>query len=138
MAAVTRFSPRSIALFRREPAPSVSDSQITRFLPKRRRVLRSIAVEAKICDRVDRNVIVRRTKGWEWAVKNSFSSARQPTGGVSSRDHVVGSLFGICAYDAAETEEVELALTGVFALPGGQRPDYRRHQSLVDHCGRPL
>jgi predicted RecA/RadA family phage recombinase len=41
-----------------------------------------------------------------------------PTGGVKSGDGiVVGALFGICATDAAQTEEVEIALTGVFELP---------------------
>ena len=41
-----------------------------------------------------------------------------PTGGVSSGDGIiVGALFGICAYDAAQTEEVEIAVVGVFELP---------------------
>ncbi|OSM07357.1 DUF2190 family protein [Magnetofaba australis] len=41
-----------------------------------------------------------------------------PTGGVSSGDGVlVGGLFGICAYDAAESEAVEVRLTGVVELP---------------------
>lgn len=40
-----------------------------------------------------------------------------PTGGVKSGDGiVVGALFGICATDAAQTEEVEIALTGVFEM----------------------
>jgi predicted RecA/RadA family phage recombinase len=40
-----------------------------------------------------------------------------PTGGVKSGDLiVVGALAGICATDAAQTEDVEIALTGVFTL----------------------
>jgi predicted RecA/RadA family phage recombinase len=41
-----------------------------------------------------------------------------PTGGVKSGDGiVVGALFGICATDAAEAAEVEIAIVGVFELP---------------------
>jgi predicted RecA/RadA family phage recombinase len=41
-----------------------------------------------------------------------------PTGGLSSGDGVlVGGLFGVAAYDAAEGAEVEVQLKGVFRLP---------------------
>ncbi|MBX6321994.1 MAG: DUF2190 family protein [Rhodospirillaceae bacterium] len=41
-----------------------------------------------------------------------------PTGGVSSGDGViVGSLFGVAAFTAAEGENVEIATTGVYELP---------------------
>ena len=41
-----------------------------------------------------------------------------PTGGVSSGDLiVVGSLAGVCAYDAAQGAEVEVTVVGVFELP---------------------
>ncbi len=41
-----------------------------------------------------------------------------PTGGVSSGDGiVVGNLFGVCTYDAAEATKVEVALIGVWQLP---------------------
>ena len=40
-----------------------------------------------------------------------------PTGGVSSGDLIiVGAIAGVCAYDAPQTEEVEIAVTGVFEL----------------------
>jgi predicted RecA/RadA family phage recombinase len=41
-----------------------------------------------------------------------------PTGGVASGDGViVGSLFGIAAFTAAEGEAVEIATRGVYVLP---------------------
>lgn len=41
-----------------------------------------------------------------------------PTGGVTSGDGViVGSLFGVAAFTAAEDEAVEIATRGVYALP---------------------
>jgi predicted RecA/RadA family phage recombinase len=41
-----------------------------------------------------------------------------PTGGVASGDGViVGSLFGIAAFTAAEGEAVEIATRGVYILP---------------------
>jgi predicted RecA/RadA family phage recombinase len=41
-----------------------------------------------------------------------------PAGGVKSGDGlIVGSVFGVCAYDADEADAVEVALTGVFELP---------------------
>lgn len=41
-----------------------------------------------------------------------------PTGGVKSGDGIlVGSLFGVAAYDAAEGAEFESSLVGVYALP---------------------
>lgn len=41
-----------------------------------------------------------------------------PAGGVKSGDALlVGSLFGVAAYDAAAGEEVETSLVGVYALP---------------------
>ena len=53
---------------------------------------------------------------------SEVATLTSPAGGVSSGDpFVVGNLLGICAYDATETEEVELALTGVFGLPKASR-----------------
>lgn len=41
-----------------------------------------------------------------------------PDGGVVSGQAVlIGSLFGVCQYDAAAGDEVEVALVGVFDLP---------------------
>lgn len=41
-----------------------------------------------------------------------------PAGGVSSGDGVrIGSVFGVAAYDAAEGDEIELTVVGVFDLP---------------------
>jgi predicted RecA/RadA family phage recombinase len=41
-----------------------------------------------------------------------------PTGGVTSGDPVlIGALFGVAAFTAAETAEVELVTEGVFTLP---------------------
>lgn len=41
-----------------------------------------------------------------------------PTGGVISGQAIlVGALFGVCAHDAAEGAEVEIAVTGVFEIP---------------------
>lgn len=41
-----------------------------------------------------------------------------PAGGVRSGDGIlVGSLFGVAAYDAAAGEEVEVSLVGVYELP---------------------
>lgn len=41
-----------------------------------------------------------------------------PTGGVTSADGViVGSLFGIAAFTAAEGEPVEIATRGIYVLP---------------------
>jgi predicted RecA/RadA family phage recombinase len=57
-------------------------------------------------------------------------AATAPTGGVSSGDGI-GNLFGICATDADQTEEVELSLTGVL----GQWPDRRWCEGLVKHHG---
>jgi predicted RecA/RadA family phage recombinase len=55
-----------------------------------------------------------------------------PTGGVPSGDGIViGNLFGICATDADQAEEVELSLTGVL----GQWPDGRAREGLVEHHG---
>jgi predicted RecA/RadA family phage recombinase len=40
-----------------------------------------------------------------------------PTGGISSGDGVlVGSLFGVAAFDAEESESVEIQTTGVMVL----------------------
>lgn len=45
-------------------------------------------------------------------------SITAPAGGVMGGDFViVGSLFGIAAYDAAEGENAEIVTTGVFELP---------------------
>ena len=45
------------------------------------------------------------------------SRSLAPAGGVKSgQPLLVGSLFGVCSYDAAEGESVELALEGVFDL----------------------
>jgi predicted RecA/RadA family phage recombinase len=55
-----------------------------------------------------------------------------PACGVSRGDgSVIGNLFGICATDADQTEEVELSLTGVL----GQRSDRRGREGLVEHHG---
>jgi len=41
-----------------------------------------------------------------------------PTGGIASGDGlIVGSIFGIAAYSAAEGDPLELATTGVYKLP---------------------
>jgi predicted RecA/RadA family phage recombinase len=41
-----------------------------------------------------------------------------PSGGVKSGDGVlIGSLFGVAAYNAAEGEDVEVSLEGVYELP---------------------
>ncbi len=41
-----------------------------------------------------------------------------PVGGVSSGDGVlIGSLFGVATYDAAEGESLEIQMTGVMSLP---------------------
>jgi predicted RecA/RadA family phage recombinase len=41
-----------------------------------------------------------------------------PAGGVKSGDPIlVGALFGVCATDAAEGADVEIATEGVFDLP---------------------
>ena len=41
-----------------------------------------------------------------------------PTGGVSSGDGVlIGSLFGVATFDAAEGESLEIQVTGVMSLP---------------------
>ena len=41
-----------------------------------------------------------------------------PTGGVVSGDGVlIGSLFGVAAFDAEESESVEIQTTGVMVLP---------------------
>ena len=41
-----------------------------------------------------------------------------PSGGVKSGDAVhVGSLFGVCNFDAAAGADVEVSLTGVWQLP---------------------
>ena len=41
-----------------------------------------------------------------------------PTGGIASGDGlIVGSIFGIAAYSAAEGDPLELAITGVYKLP---------------------
>lgn len=41
-----------------------------------------------------------------------------PAGGVvSGNPYLIGALFGVAAYDAAEGAQGELALTGVFDLP---------------------
>ena len=41
-----------------------------------------------------------------------------PTGGiVSGAGIIVGSLFGVAAFTAAESEPVEIATTGVYELP---------------------
>jgi predicted RecA/RadA family phage recombinase len=41
-----------------------------------------------------------------------------PTGGITSGDGViVGSLFGVAAFSAAEGEPVEIATVGVYELP---------------------
>ncbi len=41
-----------------------------------------------------------------------------PTGGIASgQGLIVGSIFGIAAYSAAEGDPVELATTGVYKLP---------------------
>lgn len=41
-----------------------------------------------------------------------------PTGGVlSGGGMLVGSIFGVAAYDAAQGADVECALTGIFELP---------------------
>ena len=43
-----------------------------------------------------------------------------PAGGVRSGEGVlIGSLFGVAAYDAAEGAEFESSLVGVYALPKG-------------------
>ena len=56
-------------------------------------------------------------------MKNYINSGKSitviaPTGGVSSGDGVlIGSLFGVAAFDAAESEDVEIQTTGVMVLP---------------------
>ena len=41
-----------------------------------------------------------------------------PTGGIASGDAlIVGSIFGIAAFTAAEGDPVEISTTGVFQLP---------------------
>ena len=41
-----------------------------------------------------------------------------PTGGISSGEGVlIGSLFGVAAFDAEESESVEIQTTGVMVLP---------------------
>lgn len=41
-----------------------------------------------------------------------------PTGGIASGEGlIVGSIFGVAAYSAADGEPVELATTGVYKLP---------------------
>lgn len=41
-----------------------------------------------------------------------------PSGGIASGDGmIVGSIFGIAAYSAAEGDPLELATTGVYKLP---------------------
>ncbi len=41
-----------------------------------------------------------------------------PSGGVvSGAGLIVGNIFGVCAFDADQTEEVEIAVVGVFELP---------------------
>ncbi|MFN7177224.1 MAG: DUF2190 family protein [Thermaurantiacus sp.] len=41
-----------------------------------------------------------------------------PTGGIASGDPlIVGSIFGVAAYSAAEGDPLELATTGVYKLP---------------------
>lgn len=41
-----------------------------------------------------------------------------PTGGITSGDGIlVNALFGVAAYTAAEGEEVEIAVVGVYELP---------------------
>ncbi|BAQ17481.1 DUF2190 family protein [Methyloceanibacter caenitepidi] len=45
-------------------------------------------------------------------------TATSPTGGLSSGEGaVVGAIFGVAAFDAAQGDEVELATRGVFELP---------------------
>ncbi|KZY30541.1 hypothetical protein A3731_00740 [Roseovarius sp. HI0049] len=45
-------------------------------------------------------------------------TAAAPAGGVSSGDPVqIGNLFGVAATDAEAGADVEIAVTGVFALP---------------------
>jgi predicted RecA/RadA family phage recombinase len=56
-------------------------------------------------------------------MKNYINSGKTltvtaPTGGISSGDGVlIGNLFGVAAFDAAETENVEIQTTGVMVLP---------------------
>ena len=41
-----------------------------------------------------------------------------PAGGIASGEGtIIGNIFGIAAYSAAESDPVELAITGVFKLP---------------------
>jgi predicted RecA/RadA family phage recombinase len=40
-----------------------------------------------------------------------------PANVLSGAGVLVGTLFGVCAYDAASGAEVEVALTGVYTLP---------------------
>ena len=41
-----------------------------------------------------------------------------PSGGLfSGQGVVVGAIFGVSSYDAAEGDEAEIAVTGVFTLP---------------------
>ena len=45
-------------------------------------------------------------------------TAAAPTGGLSSGDGaVVGAIFGVAAFDAAQGDPVELVTRGVFTLP---------------------
>lgn len=45
-------------------------------------------------------------------------TAAAPTGGIASGEGlIVGSIFGVAAYSAADGEPVELATTGVYKLP---------------------
>ena len=53
-----------------------------------------------------------------WIQPGDVITVTAPTGGVSSGDGVlIGSLFGVAATDAAETEETEIRTTGVVELP---------------------
>lgn len=41
-----------------------------------------------------------------------------PTGGIASGEGmIIGNIFGVAAYSAAEGDPLELAITGVFRLP---------------------
>ena len=45
-------------------------------------------------------------------------TAIAPAGGItSSQGVIIGALFGVAAFDAAEGQEVELATEGAFTLP---------------------
>lgn len=51
--------------------------------------------------------------------KGDVVTVTSPSGGVSSGDPVmIGTLFGVATHDAAEDADLELAVEGVWDIPG--------------------